>query len=172
MERSSCFPSFFSLVHFKLLTQLPMQSCQGFVLRFVFEIWWNRIGLTQGTGVAQSVKRLTSAQVMILQLVSSSPMSGSVLTAQRLEPALDSVSLSLSVPAPFILSVTQNKWMNIFKNLKNFRLCPLAPIFVFPSISAGDVGESARHLILQYLPALLDLRYVCSAYSPPSAAIW
>ena len=32
-------------------------------------------------------------------LLSSSPTSGSVLTAQSLEPALDSVSPSLSVPA-------------------------------------------------------------------------
>ena len=45
--------------------------------------------------VAQSVKHQTSAQVMISQSVSSSPKSGSVLTAQSLEPASDSVSLSL-----------------------------------------------------------------------------
>ena len=54
----------------------------------------------RGTWVAQLVKRLTSAQVVISQLVSSSPTSGSVLTAQSLEPASDSVSpcaLSLSL---------------------------------------------------------------------------
>ena len=45
--------------------------------------------------VAQSVERPTSAHVMTLQFVSSSPASGSVLTAQSLEPALDSVSPSL-----------------------------------------------------------------------------
>ena len=45
-----------------------------------------------GTWVAQSVKHLTSAQVMISRFVSSSPTSGSALTAQSLEPALDSVS--------------------------------------------------------------------------------
>ena len=54
--------------------------------------------ITRGTRVAQSVKHLTSAQVMISQLVSSSPTWGSVLTAQSLEPALDSVSSSLSAP--------------------------------------------------------------------------
>ena len=37
---------------------------------------------------------------MILQSVSSSPTLGSVLTAQSLEPAWDSVSPSLSVPPP------------------------------------------------------------------------
>ena len=51
----------------------------------------------QGAWVAQSVERLTSAQVMILQFMSSSPASGSVLTAQSLEPASDSVSPFLSV---------------------------------------------------------------------------
>ena len=40
----------------------------------------------RGTWVAQSVKSLISAQIMISQLVSSSPLSGSVLTAQSLEP--------------------------------------------------------------------------------------
>ena len=48
--------------------------------------------------MAQSVGRLTSVQVMISKLEGSSPASGSVLTAQSLEPALDSVSPSLSVP--------------------------------------------------------------------------
>ena len=49
-----------------------------------------------GTWVAQWVKHLTSAQVMISQCVGSSPTLGSVLTAQSLEPALDSVSPSVS----------------------------------------------------------------------------
>ena len=48
----------------------------------------------------------TSAQVMILQFVSSSPASGSVLTAQSLEPALDSVSPSLSAPPPLTLCLS------------------------------------------------------------------
>ena len=62
--------------------------------------------------MAQLVKRPTSAQVMISQLVNSSPASGSVLTAQSLEPALDSVSpslslsLSLSAPPPLALSLS------------------------------------------------------------------
>ena len=47
--------------------------------------------------MAQSVKRPTSAQVMISRFVSWSPTSGSVLTAQSLEPTSDSVSPSLSV---------------------------------------------------------------------------
>ena len=51
-----------------------------------------------GVWVAQSVKCLTSAQVMISHSVSLSPASGCVLTAQSLEPASDSVS-----PSPFAL---------------------------------------------------------------------
>ena len=64
-----------------------------------------------GTWVAQSVKHPTSAQVMILRFVSSSPASGSVLTARRLEPASDSVSpsLSLSLPLPHSCSVSLSK---------------------------------------------------------------
>ena len=46
----------------------------------------------RGARVAQSVERPTSAQVMISRSVSSSPASGSVLTAGSLEPASDSVS--------------------------------------------------------------------------------
>ena len=56
-----------------------------------------------GSWVAQLVKRPTSAQVMISWVVGSSPTSGSVLTAQSLEPASDSVSPSLSAPTPLTL---------------------------------------------------------------------
>ena len=52
----------------------------------------------QGTWGAQSVKSPTSAQVTISLFPSSSPSLGSVLTAQSLEPALESVSPSLSAP--------------------------------------------------------------------------
>ena len=48
--------------------------------------------------MALSVKRRTSAQVMILWFVVWSPTSGSVLTAQSLGPPPDSVSPSLSLP--------------------------------------------------------------------------
>ena len=60
---------------------------------------------TWGTWVAQSVKRLTSAQVMISLSVSLSPASGSVLTARSLEPALDSVSISLPLPSSCSVSL-------------------------------------------------------------------
>ena len=59
-----------------------------------------------GTWVAQSVERPTSVQIMISWFVSSSPASGSVLTAQSLEPASDSVSPSLSAPPPLILCLS------------------------------------------------------------------
>ena len=53
--------------------------------------------------MAQSVEHPTSPRVMILQSVSSSPVSGSVLMAQSLEPAVDSVSPSVSVPPLLML---------------------------------------------------------------------
>ena len=62
-----------------------------------------------GAWVAQSVKRPTLAQVMISRFVGSNPTSRSVLMAQHLEPASDSMSLSLS------FSKINNKH---FKNLK------------------------------------------------------
>ena len=69
--------------------------------------------LSKGAWVAQSVKRPTSAQVMISQFVGSSPATGSVLTARSLEPASDSASPSLSLPLPCLSSVSlalQNKY--------------------------------------------------------------
>ena len=48
------------------------------------------------TWVVQLVKCPILAQVIILWFVSSSPVSGSVLTAQSLEPVSDSLSPSLS----------------------------------------------------------------------------
>ena len=49
---------------------------------------------------AVSVEYLIPAQVMVLQSLSLSPVSGSVLIAQSLESSTDSVSLSLSLSAP------------------------------------------------------------------------
>ena len=60
----------------------------------------------RGAWVAQSVERPTLAQVMISWSVSSSPVSGSVLTAQSLEPVSDSVSPSLSLTLPRSCSVS------------------------------------------------------------------
>ena len=77
-----------------------------------------------GAWVVQLVKRRTSAQVMIWRFVSSSPMSGSVPTAQCL--VSDSVSLSLSAPTPLVLSLSKiNK--NIFLKCKNDHISPQRP---------------------------------------------
>ena len=74
--------------------------------------------------MAQSVERPTSAQVTISRSVSSSPASGSVLTAQSLEPVLDSVSPSLSAPPPLTLCLSlslsfKNK-INVKKKKKTY----------------------------------------------------
>ena len=57
------------------------------------------------------------AQAMISQFMDSSPMSGSVLTAQSLEPALDSVSPLFSAPPSLALCLCLSK---INKMLKIF----------------------------------------------------
>ena len=62
-----------------------------------------------GTWVTQLVRRPTSAQVMISQPKGSSPASGSVLTAQSLQPASDSVSPSLSAPPLLMLCLCLSK---------------------------------------------------------------
>ena len=64
------------------------------------------MGLHWGAWVAQSVEHPTAAQVMISQLMSSSPAWGSVLTVQSLEPAWDSVSPLLSASPLFMLCLS------------------------------------------------------------------
>ena len=56
--------------------------------------------------MAQLVERPTSAQVMISRSVGSGPVFGSVLTAQDLEPASDSVPPSFSDPPLFMLTLS------------------------------------------------------------------
>ena len=60
---------------------------------------------TRGGWVAQSVERLTLAQVMVSQFVSSSRMLVSVL-AESLDPVSGSVSPSLSPPPPLMLCLS------------------------------------------------------------------
>ena len=62
-----------------------------------------------GAWVAQLVKHQTLAQVMTSWFVSLRPVSGSVLTAQSLQPALDSVFPSLSASLAFALCLSLSK---------------------------------------------------------------
>ena len=62
----------------------------------------------RGTWVAQSVKHPTLAQVMISWFTSLGPVLGSVLTAQSLEPASDSVSPPLYPSPVHALSLSLN----------------------------------------------------------------
>ena len=84
-----------------------------------------------------SVKQPTSAQVIILQFVSSSPMSGYVLTAQSLAPASGSLSPSLSASPPLVLCLSLSlKNKNKNKNKMN--------ILVY------SYSNSALELLLKY----------------------
>ena len=68
--------------------------------------------------MAQSVKRPTLALVMISRSVSSSPTSGSVLTARNLEPASESVSPSLSMPHPELCALSLSLSLSKIKTFK------------------------------------------------------
>ena len=73
--------------------------------------------------MARLVECLISAQVMISQFVGLSPTSGSVLTAQSLEPASDSVSPSVSAPPQLALclsvSLSFSKINKTLRKIKN-----------------------------------------------------
>ena len=84
--------------------------------------------------MAQSVKRPTSAQVMISQFVGLSPASGSVLTARSLEPASRfCVSFSLCPSPACTLSVSQ-MYLEKKKKVRGQT----------PSRTAATKGESAE----------------------------
>ena len=65
------------------------------------ELFFFSLNKLRGAWVAQSVER----QLRCSQFMSSSPTSGSVLTAWSLESASGSVSPSLSVPPPLMLTL-------------------------------------------------------------------
>ena len=72
-----------------------------------------RMRISRGAWVVWSVKRPTSAQVMISPPMSSSHTSGPRLTARSLEPASDSTSPSLSAPRLLVLCLSvsfKNGW--------------------------------------------------------------
>ena len=74
------------------------------VILYVLQLY---LKVTYGRLVARSVKRLTSAQVPVSRFEGLSPASGSVLTSQSLEPASDSVSLSLRPSLAHARSLSQ-----------------------------------------------------------------
>ena len=75
--------------------------------------------ISWSASVAQSVERPTSTQVMISWFGSSSPVSGSVLTARSLEPASVSVSLSLSLSLPLPHSLSLSLSLSLSKITKH-----------------------------------------------------
>uniref|UniRef100_A0A667GN83 GB1/RHD3-type G domain-containing protein n=1 Tax=Lynx canadensis TaxID=61383 RepID=A0A667GN83_LYNCA len=108
-----------------------------------------------GAWVAWSVKRPTSAQVMISRSVSSSPASGSVLTAQSLEPVSDSVSPSLSLPLPCSCSGDKKNDTQIFA-----LAILLSSTFVYNTMNKID--QRAMDL-LHYVTELSNLLWTVSS---------
>ena len=73
--------------------------------------------LSRGAWVAQFIEHPTSAEVVILGFVSSSPALSSLLTPQSLEPASEPVTPSLSAPhaRSLALSLSVSQKINIKK---------------------------------------------------------
>ena len=99
--------------------------------------------------MAWSVKRPTSAQVMISRFVSSSPALGSVLTAQSLEPVSDSVSPFLSDPPPFMLCLSLSQ-----KLKKNKRMGRGRGAWVVQSVERPTSAQVMISRSLSSSPAL------------------
>ena len=87
-------------------------------LMSIDEVNHNKSFCFRGAWVAQSVECLTLAQVMISWFIGSSPTSGSVLTAQSPEPALDSVSPSLSAPLQHMLCLSLSLYLSKINKCK------------------------------------------------------
>ena len=105
--------------------------CVPPMLAVCLSVCLSKINKDWGAWVAQSVKRPTSAQVVIPRFASPSPAPGSVLTAQSLEPASDSVSPSLSAPPLLILCLSVSLSLSLslsqketFKKRIRPEMCP------------------------------------------------
>ena len=99
-----------------------------------------KIFIYWGAWVAQSVKRLTSARVLISRFVSSSPVSGSVLSAQGLLRILclpNSLCPSLAHALSLLLSLKKKKvtpiFTKFFQNMEEERTFPYS--FIEASIT-------------------------------------
>ena len=107
----------------------------------------------------------TSAQVLISWFMSSSPVSGSVLRAQSLEPVLDSVSSSFSLfPSPtHTLSLSLSQKINIKKKFKSMTFSSeiLSNYFSgdFPSVILFSIFSGTHVFFLDAELPILALRY-------------
>ena len=101
--------------HMCMCIKIYVHFCGFYKTRFSLSFTKNE--WSGGAWLAQSVEHPTLAQVMISLSMSSSPTSGSVLTAQSLETVSDTVSPSLSAPPPFMLclSLSPQKYVNLKK---------------------------------------------------------
>ena len=89
--------------------------------------------------MAESVKRPTLAQVTISQFLNSNPASGSVLTAQSLEPGSDFVSPSRSLPLPMLaLCQSLSKIINVKK-----KKVPLKGMCLFCDVKGNELIQRA-----------------------------
>ena len=95
---------------------------------------------------------LTSAQVMISWVVSSSPVAGSVLTAQSLEATSDSVSPSVSAPPLLGLFFSLS-----FKDKNNFKKLKKREIKKYRPKSSSEISSVIFHIA----KSLLKIGFKC-----------
>ena len=125
-----------------------------------------------GAWVAQSVERLTWAQVMISWFVSSSPASGSVPTARSLGPGFGfCVSLSLC-PTPtraLSLSLSQKSTLKrILRRVAVFLKTPLSFPFSLAICLLKRLGPHPAAC----LPCVFDVSFCPSGLDPAQGQVW
>ena len=102
-------PSPTASIFIPAIISLPLEYCNNLLSSLSFHPCPFPGHPLRGVWVAQLVKCPTSAQVKISWFGTSNPALGSVLTAQSLEPAWDSVSPSLSAPPLLMLCLCLSK---------------------------------------------------------------
>ena len=113
--------------------------------------------------MAQSIECLTWAQVMISRLMNPSPVSGSVLTAQSLEPALDPVSPFLYLPLSHSLCLSlKNKFK---KKLKIKKTCKQQQQKTAKSDMVYSYGRTRSRLTTQTLEPGARLYTLTSSFT-------
>ena len=100
------------VLKFLIIVSLPISTYRLLIFAFYIQVllyWVHKYlkMLKMSHWVTQSVKGLTSAQVMTSRFMGLSPVLGSVLTAQNLQPASDSVSPSLCPSLARTLSLSK-----------------------------------------------------------------
>ena len=117
--------------------------------------------------MAQLVKCMALSQVMISQFMSSSPASGSVLTAQSREPASDSVSFSLTLPLSHLCSLSHSLSLSLKNKQQKKLVFFLIEKITHLGLLDGALGLGSGHdlMVCEFEPHVR----LCADSSEPGA---